>query len=373
MKVYDFQWFTAFGMSYAEAAAELRADGIETVLVQNRLDPLPTSGVDQDLSRVVDRMANYDDRAWAAALREAGLRCYQTTATFFDPAALATFPDARAVNARGEPDRGFDWYLGICPTHEGYLAAKIARLTQVVETLLPDGLFLSFTRYPGFWESWTPDYRFSDADRFCFCDRCRALFARELDIALPTGDTAAQARFILDEHGAAWMRWRCRQVGRVVARIASAVRDRRPRLRLMLNTLPFPVTDFDGFDARREIAAQDLGSLAEWIDAFELMTYLQILRRPAAWLEPAIDDARQALTPDRAVYCTLQVAPLYLDGVHAGKGRAPDVTARDLEIAARTALHHGADGLVFYHWTDFLLDERAGGDKRRALRAVARG
>jgi hypothetical protein len=67
------------------------------------------------------------------------------------------------------------------------------------------------------------------------------------------------------------------------------------------------------------------------------------------------------------------VAPLYTAGVHAGRGRAPDVTADDLERAAWAALATGADGLVFYHWTDFLVDAAAGGRKRHVLRKIARG
>lgn len=370
MKVYDFEWFTTYAMDYATAAAALRGDGVDTVLLQNRIDPLPTSGVDQDLSRVADRMARYDDRSWGEALRAEGLRVYQTTATFFDPAALDAFPDARAVDANGNPDRGFDWYLGICPTHEGYLETKIARLRRVVAALAPDGLFLSFTRYPGFWENWIPDYDFTDADRFCFCSRCRDRFAVDTAIDLPRRDTAGQARYILERHGSAWTSWRCNRIVDAVARIVAAVRTERPDLRIMLNTLPFPSSDFGGMDVRREFAAQDLAGLAAWVDQFELMTYLQILRRSVDWLEPVFDDARRSLALDRALLCTLQAAPLYTAGPHAGRGRDADVTAEDIDAAARVALDRGADGLVFYHWSDFLADEVEGGRKRRVLRAI---
>jgi hypothetical protein len=106
------------------------------------------------------------------------------------------------------------------------------------------------------------------------------------------------------------------------------------------------------------------------VDRFELMTYLQILDRPDSWLESVVADARGAL-PDRPLYCTLQVAPLYTDGVHAGRGRALEITAEELDHSARAALAAGADGLVFYHWTDFLVDEAAGGRKRAVLRGLA--
>jgi hypothetical protein len=371
MKVYDYQWAASFGMDAATAADELARDGIETVLVRNQIDPLPTSGVDQEAYLTSGAPISVaTDRGWSDALRAAGLRVYQTTALFFDPELLQSFPDARPVDANGNQDAGFDWYLGVCPTHEDYLEVKIDRLQRVAAVLEPDGLFLSFTRYPGFWENWVPDYIFSNADRFCFCTRCRAMFCDYLGLELPRGDAETQARDILEEHGAAWTAWRSRRIVTVVDRVAAAVRAVRPDLEIMLNTLAFPASDFDGLDARREIGSQDLAALRETVDRFELMTYLQILRRPASWLAIVVADARRAL-PDRPLYCTLQVAPLYTDGVHAGRGRAAEITAEVLDRSARSALAAGADGLVFYHWTDFLVDEAAGGRKRAVLRGLA--
>lgn len=370
MKVYDYQWAATFGMDAETAAAELARDGVDTVLVRNQLDPLPTSGVDQEAYLASGEAPTVaSDQRWSAALRQAGLRVYQTTALFFDPELVAEYPDARPVDAAGRPHGGFDWYLGVCPTHDGYLAAKIERLRHVVATLAPDGLFLSFTRYPGFWENWVPGYRFGDADRYCFCERCRRRFAADVGLDFSSRDGATQARIILERHGEVWTTWRCARVVAAIERIAAVLRAERPALEIMLNTLPFPAADFGGLDARREIAAQDLSQLSRVVDRFELMTYLQILARPDSWLAPAVADARRG-APDRPLLCTLQVAPLYTTGIHAERGRAEEITADDLEKTARAALAAGADGLVFYHWTDFLADEAAGGRKRVVLREL---
>jgi hypothetical protein len=102
------------------------------------------------------------------------------------------------------------------------------------------------------------------------------------------------------------------------------------------------------------------------------MTYLQILNRPASWVRDAVADARAQAGTSSAIVTTMQVAPLYTDGMHAPRKRPRDVTAEDLLEAGMTALEAGVDGLVFYHWTDFLDDEAAGGRKRDVLRQLAR-
>jgi hypothetical protein len=185
-------------------------------------------------------------------------------------------------------------------------------------------------------------------------------------VELPESDGAAQARFILTNHGSAWTAWRSARIVEAIDMISAAT---RPDLPIMLNTLAFPASDFAGLDVRREIAAQDLEALRGTVDRFELMTYLQILRRPDDWLWDVVADARR-LVPDRPLLCTLQVAPLYTEGVHAGRGRAREISASDLDRTARAALDAGADGLVFYHWTDFLVDEAEGGQKRSILRGL---
>ncbi len=374
MKVYDLQWFTVYGMDFDRAAEALAADGIDTVLTQNFIDPLPTSGVDQRAyrARFGDRLATYSDAAWHKALKAAGLRVFQTTATFFDPAALIQFPDARPINALGEPDYGFDWYLGVCPTSEEYLTWKIERVRQVIEELEPEGYLFQFTRFPGFWENWTwnPDYVFSLEDQWCFCDRCRSLFSRATGIALPGVSIGSDAAVILGDHRDTWIRWRSGVLKTVIEQIVGESGMRERSVEILLNTLPFPKSDFGGLDVRRTIGGQDLAVLGETIDCFELMTYLQILKRPVSWIDTVVADAISQLPRRSKVVCTLQVGPLYTSGIHAGRGRATETGADQLWEAASTAFRAGADGLVFYHWTDFLEDEAARGIKRRMLREI---
>ncbi len=375
MKVYDLQWFTTFNMDPDVAAQRLRADGVDTVLTQNQFDPLPSSGVDQSAYRLQfrERLKDYSDVRWVRSLQDAGLKVIQTTATFFDPQALQLFPSARPINALGESDQGFDWYTGVCVTSEEYLEWKIKRLKRVITELSPDGLFLQFTRYPGFWENWTwkPDYEFGDADQWCFCDRYRGLFQAEMGLSLRTSDLRTEASVILSDHFDSWVRWRCSWLSYVIDRITAESGARSRGIGVTLNTLPFPSTDFSNLDVRRTIAGQDLPTLEPVVNRFELMTYLQILNRPISWLDEVMADARRQLSPSAEVVCTLQVSPLYTEGVPARGKRTDQIPASELQEAGLAALRAGADGLVFYHWTDFLEDEAAGGTKCEILRSIS--
>ena len=102
MKVYDYQWSATFGMSPAAAAAQLAADGVDTALIRNQIDPLPTSA---SIRRYLpdEALSIAADRAWSDALRAAGRRVSETTALFFDPDLLRSFPDARPIDATAIP------------------------------------------------------------------------------------------------------------------------------------------------------------------------------------------------------------------------------------------------------------------------------
>ena len=188
---------------------------------------------------------------------------------------------------------------------------------------------------------------------------------------LPAGDIPTQAQAILAEASDAWNVWRAQRLKSDIQQIAHAL-EPLGAPPLTLNTLPFPRADFDGLDVRRTIVAQDLTLLSGTIATFELMTYLQILNRPAEWIHQVVTDARELAGADAEIVTTLQVAPLYTDGIHAPRQRPRAVTAGDLLEAGNVALDTGVDGLVFYHWTDFLEDETAGGNKRDVLRELAR-
>jgi hypothetical protein len=96
VKSYGYDWANVHGLSMAGAADQLVSHGVDWVLVQNDIDPLPGSAVDQRPPG-----HGYDDRAFRAHLRERGRTVYESTAVFFAPDAFTADPALRPVGSDG--------------------------------------------------------------------------------------------------------------------------------------------------------------------------------------------------------------------------------------------------------------------------------
>jgi hypothetical protein len=366
VKNYGFEWYLRYGLSEEEAADAMVRHGIDWVAVQNLRDPLPTSAVVQELPG-----PPYEDRRFRDALRSRGLRIFEATAVFFRPAAYAAHPELRPVDAEGRVMQPYGWYVGLCPSSPAYLAERAAVMEEVVSTLEPDGVFLSFIRFPGFWELWMPETRRSDIIEYCFCERCLARFSEETGETLPDGPTAARAAVLRHELRDRWTDWKCGLIASVVTALRGAAERARPGITVLLNGVALGQADYR--NAVAEVLGQRLETLTGPADAVELMFYHQILRRdPAPWIESLAPEAKRRTT--MTVLACLQGKPDYLGPLYADGRRRPVIPFDEYLAALRAVAASPADGVMVYHWVDFLENELLGdGRMVEALRAFGSG
>ncbi len=352
MKIYTMDWYLKFGMTYREAAQRLREQGVSLVLTQSAMLPLPDSAVKSEVpSEMQERFKQYDDRAFRDALGEAGIEYYVAVSMFFDPMALETNPDLRPLNECGEPIEKVDWYVGLCPSHESLLERRVASIHKAVEVLNPDGVFLVFIRFPGFWELWGPDASRSDFHEYCFCKNCLKRFQEEGGVEIPHGLEGEKAgRWILANKRTTWTDWKCNVIASAVATVRERVTDIRPDIKIMLNTVPFGRADYD--NAIDEVFCQSFEKLSPIVDSFEVMTYHQILKRPLEWIPLIANEVKERT--GREVLCTLQAKPLYLDGMHRSGGRRRELPIEEFAAALAQVRASKADGVVVFIWSDFL-------------------
>ena len=368
VKNYGFEWNTVFDLDERSAGRKLREHGVDWAIAQNLLDPLPGSAVDQSGPR-----SGYDDRRLRDELRVAGLRVFEATSVFFRPAAYEARPDLRPVDERGRVMEPFGWYVGLCPSDSGYLAERVELMERVVATLAPDGVFLSFIRFPGFWELWMPETRRADIREYCFCERCLGRFQQETGVALPDG-REARTRALTTELRTEWTAWKCGLIASVVRALGDAARRQKPGVEVMVNGLGFGRDEYDG--AVREVLGQDRRLIAGPggpAGHLELMFYHQIQRRePTGWIEPVAAEARKEVAG--TLLACLQSRADYLDPIYAPGARRRDLPPSEFRDALAAVARSDADGATVYFLRDLLEDELRGrGELVGALRDFKAG
>ena len=368
VKIYDLDWYTRWDLSYERLARLLTNWGVDFVLAQSARFPMADSAVRSraPLGQQA-RLAAFSERAMRDALGGAGIGYWPALCTFFEPDAVLADETLRPVGADGRPMAKEDWYLGITPTHEGWVQRQADRVAQTVGELAPDGVFLSFCRWPGFWELWMPHQGREAQPEYSYDALTLARFRIETGIEAPAVGPAEAAQWIAMHARAEWTRWKCAVIAKVVRTLGEAAHQARPGTQLMLNALPFAPDDWG--NARAEVFGQDVAALAETVDAFEVMTYHQILKRRVGWIGSRGSQVKVAT--GRPTFCTVQARPLYLDGMHASENRHPELSADEFQRAVQSARQAGVDGVIVFTLTD-LLREALGEKDMRKVAALYR-
>jgi hypothetical protein len=180
-------------------------------------------------------------------------------------------------------------------------------------------------------------------------------------------DASNAARIIAERYRPEWRQWKCGVTVDAIGRIRAAVQKHRPDTAIAINTLPFFQTDFD--NAVEEVFGQDIALLSSVVDIFEVMSYHQILRRDASW--PAAIGADIKCRTTGKVICTLQAKALYLEGMHAGRGRTTHIAAEEFRRAVDALEASPVDGMCVFTFSQ-LLEARETAEGREMIEALQR-
>lgn len=351
VKIYDNDWFLRYHLSTEAAADVLASWNVTYVISQSRYLPMQDSAVASAVAGTDQgRYGELNDEAFREMLASRGIAYFACLNIGFDPIFTATHPDLVPIDQHGRRMEREDWYIGLPPDRTENLAQKIGLLERGAEALRPDGVHLGFVRWPGFWETWLPETERAQKPEYCFSPATIARFRAATGVNLPADDPVAAATLVASRYRTEWTRWKCRVTVEEVGAIRAALDPVCAGLQFSINTLPFFPADFGG--AVAEVFGQDVAALGEVVDVFEVMAYHQIMGRPASWPGAVATDIRAR--SGRSAICTVQARPLYLEGMHAGLGRA-----RDLDLAEFSAVLDGIEtspieGVCIFTFTDLL-------------------
>lgn len=362
MKIYDNVWYLRFGLEPEEAAEVLTDMGVTYVMAQSKMLPMQDTAIESEVTPAERaRFTTLNDRAFRDALASRGIAYFASINFGFDPKLLAAHPEMMPIDQFGKPERKTDWYIGIPADRETNIQHKLLLLKPAVDALQPDGVHLGFIRWPGFWEIWLDDVKRQDMPDFCYGPETLRRFSVDTGIELPVNDAAKSANLIRLHHRHAWKKWKCNEVVKTVARVKSDLRELKPDLKIAINTLPFFLGDFD--NAVEEVFGQSPEMLSETADVFEVMAYHQILRRDTDWPGRIGTDIKQR--SKQTTVCTIQGNPLYLEGMHAGRGRSTSLSTGEFIELVDSVEKSEVDGVCVFTFTDFLgYRDNAEGRKR---------
>lgn len=349
-KIYDNDWFLKYEMMPEQAADVLAGMGATFVISQSRYLPMQDSAVESQVGEAEQRYQKLDDYAFRTALRERGIAYFGCLNICFDPNFAAAHPGLLPVDQFGRTEEKQDWYIGLPPDRRENLLHKQSILEQAVPALDPDGIHLGFVRWPGFWEIWLPDVDRAKMPDYCYSPETLRKFCAAMDVDLPLIDPQGSARMIAERYRREWRDWKCAVTVDAIGQMRRAVQAKRPGTAIAINTLPFVRSDFE--NAVEEVFGQDIARLSEVVDVFEVMSYHQILRRDVHWPAAVGSDIKRR-TSKQAI-CTLQAKALYLEGMHAGRGRSTHISAEEFVRAVDELEESPVDGMCVFTFSQIL-------------------
>jgi hypothetical protein len=236
----------------------------------------------------------FDERAFEICARHGLAACveFKTFRADFD-----RHPELIPIGVDGQPMRYGQLVQGICLSQQDFLDQIEASLRAGVQAYRPDGIWLDYLTYAGWFEVPDPDLQES-----CFCRACIASFCEQTGIDAPTPAE------ILARHADAWAAHKCARVAAFAARYAEIIRAALPGCQIGAYMCPWTPKEFDG--ALTRIFGQDYTQLAPAIDIFTPLIYGAKSGRPAGWGRAFLEQAPAFVPRDRQVQLILDA----LDG-----------------------------------------------------------
>jgi cyclophilin family peptidyl-prolyl cis-trans isomerase len=275
-----------------------------------------------------------------ATLKKQGARVFAEFNTLHAAEYLEEHPDAAPVGPDGKSAPPPDGWQGVCPTHPGYRAARMAAFRRALSEFEIDGVWLDYHHAHASWEQAEPNLPDT-----CFCVRCLAMFDERTGLRLSSLPPRIAAHEILEHLRDRWVAFRCAILTDWV-REFDAIRD-EARPTALLGVFHCPWSDTDRDNALRNKLFIDLKAWKPHVDVYSPMPYharfghaddVEWIARQTTWLGQFLDLKG---TPDEAtrIWPIVQLSDW-------GESVVPADVPRILKLGAQRP----ATGVMVFNW-----------------------
>jgi hypothetical protein len=297
------------------------------------------------------------DAAMMKRARAEGAKVFAEFGTLNASYGLAEHPDAHPIDETGKPAPKASWFMGVCPTHRGFRAARMKALRRLLEAHDVDGVWMDYLHWHAQFEDPYPILV-----KTCFCDSCLAAFQASSGVNVPEGAVPKKAQWILRHAPSKWEDWRVSVLVDWAREIRALVKSIRPRA--LVGNYHAAWKDDDFWGARRRCLGLDFQALAPHVDVFSPMPYHERSGMPVTYVADFVRwfSGRLPFSTEPGRYP--QLWPIV---------QASDTPAADFEQALRGALEGKSTGVMMFTLGSVVADPAKLAALKRVYLPLARG
>ncbi|WP_194976479.1 glycoside hydrolase family 10 protein [Aquiflexum lacus] len=214
--------------------------------------------------------------------KEQGIKVFVEFPTLNGKEYLQDHPNAWPINEKGEQSPPADWFMGICPTHEGFKDYRKKQLLDILGNYAVDGVFLDYVHWHAQFETTEPIL-----PETCFCNRCTSIFSEEIQQEIPGENISQKASWILTNRDPEWRKWRVGILNGWIEDMGSILKEKQPEAKLGVFYCSWYPTDYDSALYRN--LGIDPVAIAERADVLSPMLFHHMKGRPTAWVGEYVD------------------------------------------------------------------------------------
>ncbi len=222
------------------------------------------------------------NRDMVARVKKEGARIFAEFPTLNGEGYVETHPEAWPVNEKGEREKPASWFMGVCPTDEGFRQYRSNQLRELLRKYDLDGIWIDYVHWHAQFEAPEPIL-----PETCFCNRCVSIFQDWASAHVPEGPIPVRSSWILDTHDREWRDWRCRIIAGWATDLKRILLEEKPGALFGMYHCPWTDEEFKG--ARRRILGIDFDMLKGTIDVFSPMVYHARMGRSPQWVKENLE------------------------------------------------------------------------------------
>lgn len=175
-------------------------------------------------------------------------------------------PGAHPIDDTGNPAPPATWFMGACPTHEGFREFRMNALRELLTKFDLDGVWMDYLHWHAQFEDPYPVFI-----KTCFNDSCISAFEEWANVEVRGETVPEKAKWIFMNAATQWEDWRVSVIVDWAREIHGIVKELRPGA--LVGNYQAAWKDEDLGGVRRRTLGLDFKAMAPYVDVYSPMIY----------------------------------------------------------------------------------------------------